>query len=97
MAAGWPDWTSLQFLKPLVFQASDLPVLPFDVRATPAVDAAEQLLRRALSSGPRHYSELLSEGAEVGLSRSTMHRSRRRMSVTSAGGVWSLASRQALG
>ena len=91
--AAWPEWTSLQFLKPLVFQASDLPAVPFDDRIALAIDAAEQLLRASLAHGPRHYRELLSEGADVGLSRSTMHRARRRMSVISADGVWSLDTR----
>ena len=95
--ADWPAWTSLQFLEPLVFQASDLPVLPFNVRATPAVDIAEQLLRASLAHGPRHYRDLLEEGAEVGLSRSTMYRASRRMYVATAGGLWSLASQQAVG
>ena len=95
--ADWPGCTTLQFLEPLVFQASNLPSLPFDDRVAPAIDAAEQLLRVSLAHGPRHYRELLSEGADVGLSRSTMHRARRRMSVISASGVWSLATRQALG
>ncbi len=95
--ADWPEWTTLQFLEPLVFQASELPALPFDDRVAPAIDAAEQLLRSSLAHGPRYYRELLAEGAGVGLSRSTMHRARRRMSVITAGGVWSLTSQYVAG
>ena len=88
--ADWPDWTSLKFLEPLVFQASDLPTPSFDDRVTPAIDAAVQLLRRVLSSGPRHYRDLLAEIGECGVSRSTIHRARRRLGIDSAAGVWSL-------
>ncbi len=86
------EWTSLQFLEPLVFQASDLSALLFDDRVSPAADSAEQLLLSTLARGPRHYRDVLAEGAKIGLSRSTMYRARQRLSVRAASGFWSLAS-----
>ncbi len=95
--AEWPAWTSLQFLEPLVFQAADLPDVPFDDRVAPAVDAAEQLLINALARGPRYYREVLAEGATSGVSRSSLYRACRRMSVLSVDGVWSLDTTGAIG
>jgi len=89
--SGQSDGSNLQFLEPMVFQATDLPEVPLDDRPTPGIDAAEGLLVDLLADGPRHFRDLLGEVNSAGLSRMTLVRAGRRLGVSKAGGVWSIS------
>lgn len=87
MISGHSAWTRLQFIDCLVFQASDVR-LPGRAYATPAIDAAEQIVGRMLATGPKHFRELLSVVNAAGLSRTSLMRAGGRMGVVKRRGVW---------
>jgi hypothetical protein len=89
-AAGWPDSTSLKILADMVFTAAELPVAPFDSRATPGIDRASQLLSKWLAIGPLPYREVMNRARKAGLSRMSFQRAKRRLGVTHGAGLWTL-------
>lgn len=86
--ADWPEWTSLQFIEPLVFQGCELPQVHFDHRVTPGIDAAEKLMLELLADGPMRFGNLLNRVKNAGVSRSTLVRAGKRLGVAKEGGFW---------